>query len=850
MGTLGQDIRYGLRILARSPGFTVIVVVILGIGIGATTTMLSVIDAVLLRPCPYRNPETLVCVYETDRYVNPQTHAIVRNVQNPTSLATFQDWRERNHVFEPLVGAHQTDSIVQSADKTEKTRALYVSPDFFSALGARPILGRTFAPDEEKPGGACVAILSYTHWQHWFGGDPNVIGKALIVDKKMCTVVGVLPPDFRWVFQGIACGLWSPLALYPDQGGDRNFRGLLAIGRLKPGVDRSQAQAEMALIAAQLAQQYPDPMKDRGIALVPINEVVAKSATTFGRPRILTLMLGIAASVLLIACLHIAGLLIARSTTREQEMAVRAALGAPRSRIVRQLLVESILLAGLGGLLGLLFAYWTIQVLSMLRTESIPWYFQYGKRDASIPWFVQVHIDGRILLYVAGVSLVTCLLFGVLPALGASTVNLGRVLSAARTPGAGARFAGARTALVIGDIALAFVLLLGAGLLINSCVHVLGADFGYNPHNVLSLSVPLYDMPAYSTSQGESAFIQEAIRRVRRLPGVRSTVIGWSPVAGTGNVGAFQIEGVFTDEKRYRLPAFDDQLPDKSYLWFPLWRVSPDHFRLLQIPLLQGRYFAEQDVATSEPVAIVSEALARRFWPNGNPIGKYLTQAPRDSKSAPRPRQIVGVVATVQHLGRTEPSDQEVYAPESQSGGPLGELDLLIRTDPGHPEVGAAVRREILAMDPEVVIRGMTSLDEEIGDFFAPQRFMLFCVGGFAVVALVLACLGVYGTTAYAVSRRTREIGIRMALGARSADVMSAILRQGLKLTGIGLLLGLGGALAATRIIRSFLYEVSPTDPLTFACVALLLAGVALLACYLPARRAARTDPMVALRYE
>ncbi len=849
MGTLGQDIRYGWRMLARSPGFTLIVVVILGVGIGATTVMLSVVDAVLLRPCPYPDSKTLVCVWETASYVNPDTQAIVRNQQSATSLATFQEWRQRSHVFEPLVGAHQADPTVQSADRTEKTRALYVSPEFFSALGARPILGRTFTPEEEKPGGPCVALLSYTHWQHWFGGDPNVIGKTLIVDKKICTVVGVLPPGFRWAFQRIACGLWLPMPLHPDQSGSRDYRGLVAIGRLKPGMDRSQAQAEMDLIAAQFAQQYPDPMGDRGVALVPIDEAVAKDAVAFGRPRLLALMLGVAVAVLLIACLHIASLLIARSGAREQEMAVRAALGARRPRLVRQLLVESVLLAGLGGLLGLLFAYWGIQVLSALRAESIPWYLQ-GKPAEPIPWFVQPHIDGRVLLYVGAVSLVTCVLFGALPALGASMVNLSCTLSTARTVGAGPRFGAVRTALVIGDIALAFVLLLGAGLLINSYARVLDIDFGYNPHNVLTLSVPLYEMPAYSTQQGESAFIQEVVRRVQRLPGVRMVASGSSPVRGTGNVGAFQIEGIVSDEKRYRLPALDDRLPDKSYLWFPLWWASPEHFRLLQIPLRKGRYFTEQDVATSGPVAIISEALAERFWPNGNPIGQYITQAPRDSKSAPTPREIVGVVGTVKHLGRSEPADQEVYAPESQCGGPLGEPDFLIRTDPDRPDVAAAVRREILALDRQVVVRVTPSLDGDIAAFFAPQRFTLLCVGGFAVVALVLACLGVYGTTAYAVSRRTHEIGIRMALGARDRDIMRAVLSQGLKCTLVGLVLGLAGACAATRVIRSLLYEISPTDPLTVVCVAVLLAGMALLACYVPARRAARIDPMAALRYE
>jgi len=851
MGMLWQDIKYGFRMLARSPGFTALVVVILAVGIGATTAMLSVVDAVMLRPCPYKNPETLVCVYETHSDVDPVTHATVRNRTEPTSLASFRDWRQRAHVFQSLVGAHQWyDSTVQSSDRTEKTRALYVSPEFFSTLGTPPILGRTFVPEEERPGGERVVILSYTHWQHWFGGDPNAIGKTLIVDKQVCTVVGVLPPGFRWVFQRIACGLWMPMALYPDQSGNRQARGVVAIGRLKSGGNLSQAQTEMDLIAAQLAQEYPDTMGDKGIALVPINEAVLESAMSLAKPRTLVMMLCIAASVLLIACLHIASLLIARSATREQEIALRAALGAHRFRLVRQLLTESILLAGLGGLLGLLLAYWGIQVLSVLRDQSVPWYLQYGKRDSSIPWFVQVHMDGQILLYVAAITLLTCASFGVLPAVGASTVHLSRSLSAGRTPAAGPRFQSLRAILVIGDIGIAFVLLIGAALLVNSYARVLNIDFGYHPENLLTVYVPLYDVPAYSKPEDQSAFSQDVLQRIRGLPGVRLAATGPSPVGGTGNRQAFKIEGVFSDEKRYRMPDFDDRLPDKSYMWFPLWRISPDHFRVLQIPLRKGRYFTEQDAATSQPVAIVSEAIAQRFWPNGNPIGKYITQAPPDSNSAPIPREIVGIVPTVKHFGRSEPTDQEIYIPELQAGGPQGEMGLLIRTDPGRRDVAAATRREILAVDREVMIQTMMFMDEEIAAFFSPQRFALLCVGGFAVVGLVLACVGVYGTTAYAVSRRTHEIGIRMALGAHSGDVLKAVLRQGLKLTVIGLAIGLAGAMAATRVIRSLLYDVSPTDPLTFICVALLLAVVALLASYLPARRAARTDPMVALRYE
>ncbi len=568
-----------------------------------------------------------------------------------------------------------------------------------------------------------------------------------------------------------------------------------------------------------------------------------------GKPRALVIALGLAASVLLIACLHVASLLIARSVTREQEVAVRAALGAHRFRLVRQMLTESVLMAAFAGLLGVLLAWWGVQIFSAMRDRSVPWYLGAGSQDP-IPWFVQMHVGGRTLLFAAGISLLTCCVFAILPAVGASTVHLSRLLSRGKMLTGGPRFLALRGLLVVADIGIAFVLLIGAGLLVNSHVRVSEIDFGYNPRDVLTAHVPLYDVPAYEKPQEQSVFIETVVRRVRSLPGVRSATAGSSPVRGTGNHGAFQIEGVQSDEPRYRNPDLDDRLPDRSYLWFPLWRIPPDYFRVLQVPVLQGRHFTEQDTAVSQPVAIISEALARRFWPNRSPLGRYVVEAPRDSNAVPVPREIVGIVAIVARLGRTEPTDQEVYIPQSQAGGPDGEMELLVRVDPGRRDIATAVGREILMTDPDVVVRRMAFLEEDIADFFAPQRSFLLYVGSFAVVALTLACMGVYGMTAYAASRRTHEIGIRMALGASRGDVLTAVLRQGVKLTLIGLIVGLAGALAATRVIRSLLYGVSSTDPLTFAGVAALLTAVVLLACYLPARRAARIDPMVALRCE
>jgi predicted permease len=818
METLWQDVRYGFRMLARSPGFTALVVMILAVGIGATTAMLSIMDAVLFRTCPYKDPDTLVCVYETDN-----------GAKCPfTSFAGFRDWQQQNHVFAPLVGADQWNGIVRTADRTERTRGHCVSPDFFSVLGVQPILGRTFLPEEYRRGAERVVVLSYDHWHHWFAGDPNVIGRTLLLEREVYTVVGVLPKSFRWTFQRVACGLWLPLSM-DSTDRNRNNRGLLTFGRLRPTVTIPQAQAEMDLIAQRLAQAYPETNATRGILVTPINEAYADFATTRGQSRTVVALVAVVLSVLLIACLHVASLLIARSAAREQEIVVRAALGAHRLRLMRQLFTESVLLAAISGLCGTVLAYWALGFLSSLRGQSLPWTLGPGM-ERLIPWFLDIRMDAGSLLYVTGVSLLTCVVFGLLPVLGVSKTRLNEALSAGRTPGQTPRFHSLRAGLVVLDIAIAFVLLIGAGLMLNSYARILQIDLQVNTRNVLTASIDLsYGEERYSRPQQRLAFSRRLMEGIGRLPGVQSVAVANGTPAWAGyNAGPFIVEG---------LPANADRV---TIRFTP---VSVDYFRLFQIPLLKGRPFTEYDDDTSTPVAIISESLAQRLWPNQDPLGRHLTR----TGSKPVTREIIGVVRDVKHLG--DFPDEEVYAPDLQEGG-LGYPDVMVRASRYTADLPAAIRREILAVDSEAMVSDVSWLEQEIADHFSTERLNTLLLSAFAGVALLLAGLGVYGTTAYAVSRRTHEIGIRMALGARSPDVVRAVLRQGLTLTVIGLTLGLGGALAATRIIRSRLYEVSPTDPLTFVCVALLLAGVALLACYLPARRAARIDPMAALRYE
>jgi len=820
MTTLWQDIRYGLRMLGRNPGFSLIIVVILAIGIGATTALLSTVDAVLFRPCPYKEANHLVWVCETDPG---------RTQRNMASLPNFFDWRRQSRAFEQLVAANHRGCVVRSTDRAETSNLMLVSPGFFSVLGVEPILGRTFLPEEEKPGGPRVVILSEAQWQHWFADDPNALGKTLVVDKEAYTVIGVLPDEFRWVFRREACGLWAPLALESVEESRRGSRGTDVVGKLKPSVGVSQAQAEMDVIADRLARAHPDVLAEVGILVVPMAEAYRVWVGRTANVGVLMILLGIVGGVLLVACLHVASLLMARSMAREREIAVRAALGAHRLRLIRQLLTESALLAGLGGLLGLLLAHWGVHSLAAIR----------GNLGALVPWFVDPHIDGRSLAYALAVSLATCGLFGVLPAFWTSRIHLSRFLSAPRTSGGGIRFSRARAALVIGDLAVAFVLLVFAGLVINSYARILRFDPGIETKNVLTMEIE-FDRGAvrYSDPAQRSAFLQQVLEQIPRLPGVQCAAVANATPAWAGyNYGIFRVEG---------RPAGEDQMMLRRTT------VSPDYFRLLQIPLLKGRAFTEPESAA---VAVVNESLANRLWPGQDPIGRYIIQT--TNAAGPVPRQIVGVVGDVKHYLRfflplmpdlrkqfigVSPDDV-VYVPGYESA-------LLVRTADNAGPIAAAVRRAISAVDGEVMVSDVSFLEEDIAALFWLQRFSMVFLSVFAGVALTLATIGVYGAMAYTVSRRTHEIGVRIALGAKCGDVLKSLLGQGLRLTGIALAIGLLVAGLLTRVISSLLQDVSPTDPLTFVCVAVLLAGVALVACYLPARRAARIDPMVALRYE
>ncbi len=819
MTALWQDFRYGGRMLARSPGFSSLVVVILGIGIGATTALLSTVDAVLFRPCPYKDAGHLVWVCETD---------LGHDQKSMASLANFFDWRQQSRAFEQLVAANRRGCVVRSGDRAETSNLMRVSPEFFSVLGAELLLGRTFLPEEGKPGGPRVVILSAAQWQHWFAGDPNALGKTLIVDREAYTVIGVLPDEFRWAARREGCGLWTPLALESVDESQRSARGTDVLGKLKPGVSASQAQAEMDVIADRLARAHADVLAEVRVLVVPMREAYRVWVGWTANVGVLMLLLGIVGSVLLVACLHVASLLMARSLTREREIAIRAALGAHRLRLMRQLLTESALLAGLGGLLGLLLAHWGVQFLGSVR----------GNLGALVPWFVEPHLDGRSLVCALVVSLATCGVFGALPAFWTSRLHLSRFLSAPRTSGGGIRFSRARAALVIGDLAVAFVLLVFAGLVIHSYARILRFDPGIEAKNVLTMEIEFDKGAARSSDPARrAAFLQQALERIGHLPGVQCAAVANATPAWPGyNYSIFRVEG---------RPAGEDQVTLRRTT------VSPDYFRLLQIPLLKGRVFTE---AESGPVAVVNESLANHLWPGQDPIGRYIVQT--TNAAGPVARQIVGVVGDVKHYLRffvpleQLKKDLVVTSPDDVVYVPGYESALMVRTTEDAGPVAAAVRRVLGTPGEEAMVSDVLLLEDDIAALFWLQRFSTIFLSAFAGVALILASLGVYGAVAYTVSRRTHEIGIRIALGAKSSDVLKSLLGQGLRLTAIALIIGLLTAGLLTRVISRLLQDVSPTDPLTFACVALLLTGVALAASYLPARRAARIDPMAALRYE
>ncbi|HEV2913882.1 MAG TPA: ABC transporter permease [Pyrinomonadaceae bacterium] len=808
IGGIWQDLRYGLRMMLKNPAFTAVAVLALGLGIGANTAIFSVVNSILLRPLPFREPDRLVTVMHN----YPKLDLIA-----PVSPPGFEDYRARTDVFENAGASSGGSFNLTGEGEPERIQARGVTAGFFETLGVEAALGRTFLPEEDKPGNEHVVVLSNGLWQRRYGADPGVVGRTITLDGEGYTVVGVMPAGFRFYGQDDA---WAPLALNAEMMSP-NRRGsefLLMIARLKPGVSFEQAQAAMNSVASQIRQdnpqQYPSD-SDWGVRVKPVYEEMVADI----RPALLVL-LGAVGFVLLIACANVANLLLARASVRRKEIAIRTALGAGRWRLVRQLLTESVLLSITGGGLGLLLAVWGVDVLVKLNQNNIPRAREIG-------------IDARVLAFTFGLSLVTGVLFGLAPALQASRTQLTDALKEGGRTSGGSHRARFRSLLVVTEIALALVLLIGAGLMVKSFSRLSHVDPGFQPQNLLTMQVAL-PVTKYKEDKQIGDFFRQALEKIKSLPGVQSEgAVSQLPLSGSVASGFFTIEGQ---------EASGEQRPHTD-----LRASSPEYLQTMGIPLLKGRYFNERDTDSSPNVAIIDETLARRYWPGADPVGRRISYNRRDGK--PVWREIVGVVGAIKHKALDADYRGQLYFPHPQN--PWSNMSLVVRSNTADPaSLTAAVRSAIQAVDKDQPVYRVMTMETMVAESVAQHRFSMFLLTLFAVVAVALAVVGLYGVMSYGVSQRTHEIGIRMALGAQARDVLRMVVGQGFVLALLGVGAGLLGALALTRVMSSLLFGVSATDPFMFVSVPLILAGVALLACYLPARRATKVDPMVALRYE
>jgi putative ABC transport system permease protein len=806
MQTLLQDLRYGARMLLKKPGFTLTAALTLALGIGANTAIFSVVNAVLLRPLPYPEPAALVRIYEKE------TDSALPSERLDVAPANFLDWRRQSRTLVEIAAWGQEEQALASKDQADPVVAAFVTFNFFSVLGVNPLRGRVFTSEEDKTDRDTVALLSYGLWQRRFGGDPNLVGQRVNLDGSQYTVVGIMPSGFQYPR---GAEIWTPLALNANQTQMREAHFLQVIARRRPDAALAQVRAEMETIASSLARQYPATNKNWTVNVVPLleDEVGQARAT-------MLLLMGAVGLVLLIACANVSSLLIARGATRRTEITIRAALGASRRRIVRQLLTESALLAGLGGGLGLLLALWGTDALLALSPSEIP-------------RMQTVRVDFYALGFTLAVTLLAGLIFGMLPALQAARINLheslkegGRSASGARTQ---KRIFGA---LVVSEIALALIVLAGAGLLLNSFLRLRRVEIGIQTSNVLTVEVNL-PSARYSGADWKAQrlnFYGQVIERIRALPGVAAVgAIDSLPLGGHQRGWTFRKEGQTLAPSERPVAGFQI--------------ATTDYFRAMGMQIRRGRAFAESDRSGSAPVAIVNESFARQFYPNEDPLGQRIIIRDR-----PESNEIVGVVNDIRHFGPDKAPGPEMYVPYNQLV--VGAVPLVVRTKSEPEALIGAVQKEVRAVDREVAVGKVRTMTQMMSATLAERRFALLLLGGFAVVALLLAAIGIYGVMAYAVTQRTREIGIRIALGARAADVLRLIIKQGLSLALIGVVTGLVGAFALTRLMKDLLFGVSATDPLTFIVIALLLTFSMLLACWIPARRATKVDPMVALRTE
>lgn len=815
METLIKDIRYGLRSLLKRSGFTAVAVLTLALGIGANTAIFTVVNATLLRPLPFKNPDRLVMLWG---YL-PQLAS--QGDKFPTSGGNYLGLIKDAKSFEQLAVARQWSWQLTHAGEPEQIQGARVSANFFEAVGMRPLIGQTFTPQQDETGAAPVAMINYRLWQREFGGDTNVVGKSLTLDGRTVTVVGVMPRDFDFpgganMLPGLQFAtqteLWVPLAMSEDERKNQGSLNLAMLGRMKEGVSINQAQTEIRAVQASL------PLGTVGYTL---NLVPLQSQMVGHLKPMLLVLLGTVVFVLLIACANVGNLLLARASSRQKEMAVRSALGAARWRIIRQLLTESLLLSFTGGLLGFLVAIWTTPLL----VSFIP---------AKVPRIHEVSVDLRVLSFAFAVSVITGVVFGLAPALQASRVNLNESLKeAARGMTGSLRQNRLRAFLIVSEVSLAVVLMIGAALLTKSFIRLLEVNPGFNPAQTLTMevSLPTAAPSKYADEAQQAGFYQQFLAQLGRTPGVIAAGAVLSlPLSGAEESTGFFIEG----QPR---PA-QNQIPEADYTI-----VTPEYFRAQSIPLMKGRAFTDQDNRGVSGVIIVNEALARRHWPNQEVLGKRLTVGFEKD-----PREIVGVVGNVKQRSLMQDARPTMYLPHLQR--PTGGMTVIVRTSGDPAELAAIARSQAHSIDPTIPVNKVKTMDEVFSASVEQQRFSMLLVALFGGLAVVLAAIGIYGVMGYTVTQRKHEIAVRIALGARTNQVLKLVLQDGLLLASVGVGIGLIAAFALTRLMRSLLFEVKPTDLQTFIAVSVGLIFVALLACIVPALRATRVDPLVALRYE
>jgi putative ABC transport system permease protein len=797
---LWQDLRYGMRMLVKNPGFTLIAVITLALGIGANTAIFSVVDAIVFRPLPYEESERLVQVWPVN---------LRHSAEGGAPYPNFVDWRDRSRVFEQIAAYGDRSFIVTGGEEAQRIIGVGVSPSLLPLLRVKPALGRVMMEKDNRVEAAPTVLISHRLWRDRFGADPQAIGKTMTLDGKSFAVIGVMPPGFQFPEEA---ELWAPVAhVYTGILDNRNAGSLNVIGRLKTGVGLKQAQAEMETISRQLEQEYPNANTGWSVRLIPQHELIVGDIQ-----RTLLILLCAVGFVLLIACANVANLSLARGAARRKETAIRVALGASRFRLIRQHLTESILLALLGGGLGVLAAYWSLNLL----INSLP---------DKLPRANEIGLDGRVLSVACLVSILTGILFGLAPAVQGSKPVLNETLKEGCGKATGsAGNSRLRGLLVIAEVALSLVLLVGAGLLMKSFWHLRQVNPGFDYENALALrlSLPNYKYPE---NRQQVAFYQQALSRLKTLPGVTSVAASTLlPLSGSRSRQSFSVEG-----RAPSSPGEVLQADDRS--------ISPGYFRTVGIPLLRGRDFTEEDDTNAALVVIINETMARRFWPGGDALGKRIEVG----RSI---REIVGIVGDVKHRRLDAELTSEMYLPYPQN--PRPNLSFVARTNVDQTSLAAAARNELRNIDRDQPISEITSLAQLRSRSVAQPRIITLLLGLFAAIALALATVGIYGVISYSVTRRTHEIGIRVAMGARAVDVLKLVLRQGMALILIGIVIGLASSFALMRLMSNMLFEVSPTDPLTFLVIAMLLTFVALLACWAPARRAMKVDPLVAIRTE